>query len=133
MYTVQKIDALKTPLVNKFYASYSVRGRANKQDSAWVVYSNMQIVAACRVQQKSNFLFLSTVFVSPEHRNKGLAKQLISTVVKQQSAVLYTFAYKNIAALYCGIGFSQVLTYTPELKALFDIYAHRDIVALKSP
>ena len=94
MYTVQKLDTLKIPLVNKFYALYSVRGRANKQDQVWVVYSEMQIVAACRIQNKHDFLFLSTVFVAPQHRAK-------------------------------------VLTYTPGLKALFDIYTHRNIVALE--
>lgn len=131
MYTVQKLDTLKIPLVNKFYALYSVRGRANKQDQVWVVYSEMQIVAACRIQNKHDFLFLSTVFVVPQHRAKGLAKQLVCAAIKQQSMPLYTFAYKNITALYTSLGFNQVLTYTPGLKALFDIYTHRNIVALE--
>ena len=131
MYTVQKLDTLKIPLVNKFYTLYSVRGRANKQDQVWVVYSEMQIVAACRIQNKHDFLFLSTVFVAPQHRAKGLAKQLVCAAIKQQSMPLYTFAYKNITALYTSLGFNQVLTYTPGLKALFDIYTHRNIVALE--
>ncbi|TMO73732.1 N-acetyltransferase [Pseudoalteromonas sp. S3776] len=131
MYTVQILDALKTPLVNKFYAQYSVRGRANKQDQVWVVYKGMYIVAACRIQNKHDFLFLSTVFVAPQHRSKGLATRLLSAAVKHQPLPLYTFAYKSITALYMGLGFNQVLTYTPGLKALFDIYAHRNIVALE--
>ena len=91
----------------------------------------MQIVAACRIQNKHDFLFLSTVFVAQQHRAKGLAKQLVCAAIKQQSMPLYTFAYKNITALYTSLGFNQVLTYTPGLKALFDIYTHRNIVALE--
>ena len=102
-----------------------------EQDQVWVVYSEMQIVAACRIQNKHDFLFLSTVFVAPQHRAKGLAKQLVCAAIKQQSMPLYTFAYKNITALYTSLGFNQVLTYTPGLKALFDIYTHRNIVALE--
>ena len=119
MYTVQKLDTLKIPLVNKFYALYSVRGRANKQDQVWVVYSETQIVAACRIQNKHDFLFLSTVFVAPQHRAKGLAKQLVCAAIKQQSMPLYTFAYKNITALYTSLGFNQVLTYFHEANCIF--------------
>ncbi|WP_338364343.1 GNAT family N-acetyltransferase [uncultured Pseudoalteromonas sp.] len=131
MYIVQKLDTLKTPLVNKFYAQNNVRGRANKQDQVWVVYNKMQVVAACRIQNKHDFLFLSTVFVDPQHRKKGLAKQLLCAAVKQQTMPLYTFAYTHLTRLYMALGFNQVLTYTPGLKALFDIYAHRNIVALE--
>ncbi|AQQ00236.1 GNAT family N-acetyltransferase [Pseudoalteromonas aliena] len=133
MYRVEVLDRIKTPLVNKFYDQYSVKGRANKQDQLWVVYYKAEIVAACRLQNKDDFLFLSTVFVAPEYRSKGLAKLLISTLLKRQNKTIYTFAYKNLADLYHSIGFNQVLTYTLALQALFNIYTHRNIVALKYP
>lgn len=55
MYSVYVLDELKTPLVNKFYKKYNVRGRANKQDKLWVNYYNNEIVAACRLQNKADF------------------------------------------------------------------------------
>ncbi|MBQ4856697.1 GNAT family N-acetyltransferase [Pseudoalteromonas sp. MMG007] len=131
MYSVGVLDELKTPLVNKFYKQYNVRGRANKQDKLWVTYYNNEIVAACRLQNKVDFLFLSTVFVAPKHRGRGVAKQLISALIKQQNKVIYTFAYKNLTDLYCAIGFNQVLTYTLALQVLFDTYKHRNIIALE--
>ncbi|MBH0080585.1 GNAT family N-acetyltransferase [Pseudoalteromonas sp. NZS11] len=133
MYIVKLLDGLKVPLVNKFYKKYNVRGRANKQDKVWVTYYNNEIVAACRLQDKTEFLFLSTMFVALEHRGKGVAKQLLSTLLKSQDKMINTFAYKNVVDLYCAIGFNQVLTYTLALQVLFDTYKHRNIVALEYP
>ena len=133
MYTVKKLDAIKTPLVNKFYAKYHVRGRANKQDEIWVVYNNIEIIAACRLQEKNEFLFLSTVFVAPAHRSKGLAKKLLLALLHQQSRTVYSFAYKNIIDLYTDIGFNQVLTYTKALSSLYNLYKHRNLVVIKYP
>ncbi|KAA1158500.1 GNAT family N-acetyltransferase [Pseudoalteromonas sp. SR43-6] len=133
MYKVEVLNELKTPLVNKFYKKHSVRGRANKQDKVWVTYYNNEIVAACRLQDKTEFLFLSTMFVALEHRGKGIAKQLLSTLLKSQNREIKTFAYENVADLYCAIGFNQVLTYTLALQVLFDTYKHRNIVALEYP
>ena len=133
MHIVELLDELKIPLVNKFYKKHNVRGRANKQDKVWVTYYNDEIVAACRLQDKTDFLFLSTVFVTLEHRGKGVAKQLLSTLLKSQDKKINTFAYKNVVDLYCAIGFNQVLTYTLALQVLFDTYKHRNIVALEYP
>ncbi|MBZ2192557.1 GNAT family N-acetyltransferase [Pseudoalteromonas arctica] len=133
MYIVKLLDGLKVPLVNKFYKKHNVRGRANKQDKVWVTYYNNEIVAACRLQDKTEFLFLSTVFVALEHRGKGVAKQLLSTLLKSQDKMINTFAYKNVVDLYCAIGFNQMLTYTLALQVLFDTYKHRNIVALEYP
>ncbi|MBH0057329.1 GNAT family N-acetyltransferase [Pseudoalteromonas sp. SWXJZ94C] len=133
MYVIECINEIKTPLVNKFYKQHNAKGRANKQDQLWVVYADKEIIAACRLQNKTDFLFLSTVFVAPKHRSKGLATLLISTLLKSQKKVVYTFAYKNVVDLYSALGFNQVLTYTFALQSLFDIYKHRNIVALKYP
>ena len=133
MHIVELLDELKIPLVNKFYKKHNVRGRANKQDKVWVTYYNDEIVAACRLQDKTDFLFLSTVFITLEHRGKGVAKQLLSTLLKSQDKKINTFAYKNVVDLYCAIGFNQVLTYTLALQVLFDTYKHRNIVALEYP
>ena len=73
------------------------------------------------------------MFVALEHRGKGVAKQLLSTLLKSQDKKINTFAYKNVVDLYCAIGFNQVLTYTLALQVLFDTYKHRNIVALEYP
>jgi N-acetylglutamate synthase-like GNAT family acetyltransferase len=133
MYQVVCLSAVKTPLVNKFYAKYRVRGRAKTHDFIWVVYAQQHMVAACRLQPKEGFMFLSSVFVAPDFRHKGLAKKLLSTLLSQQSQTVYTFAYANVVELYNVLGFNQVLTYTPVLHALFDTYKHRNIIALQYP
>jgi len=131
MIVIKQLESVKTPLINKFYTLYKVRGRANKQDQLWVAYDNHTMIAACRLQHKPTFLFLSTVFVAPEYRSTGVATKLLSTLLNQQADAVYTFAYQHITDFYQSLGFNQVLTYTPELLTLFDAYRHRNIIALK--
>ncbi|EAW27536.1 hypothetical protein ATW7_12106 [Alteromonadales bacterium TW-7] len=71
MYTTQLLDKVKTPLVNKFYKLHGASGRANKQDQVWVIYLDEQIVAACRVQHKSNFLFYPRFMLLKNTAQKG--------------------------------------------------------------
>lgn len=131
MYVIEQLAAIKTPLVNKFYTQHRVRGRANKQEQIWVVYYNQHIVAACRLQDKAQFLFLSTLFVAPQHRSKGLAKKLLLSLLSEQTKIVYTFAYKHLAHLYSAIGFNPLLSYPPPLQLLYNMYKHRNIVALQ--
>ncbi|CAH9066157.1 hypothetical protein PSEHALCIP103_03530 [Pseudoalteromonas haloplanktis] len=131
MLVIKQLESIKTPLVNKFYTLHHVRGRANKQDQVWVAYDNNTIIAACRLQNKPTFLFLSTVFVAPSYRLKGVATQLLVALLNAQTEPVYTFAYQRLTDFYQALGFNQVLTYTPALLTLFDAYKHRNITALK--
>lgn len=131
MITVKQLETIKTPLVNKFYNKYKVRGRANKQDQIWVAYKNNDIIAACRLQTKGCLLLLSTVFVAPLYRANGVATSLLRALLSEQSQPIYTFAYQNLSDFYRALGFNQVLTYTAPLLALFNAYQHRNIIALK--
>lgn len=131
MIVIKQLESIKTPLVNKFYTQHKARGRANKQDQIWVAYHNNNMIAACRLQNKVSFLFLSTVFVAPAYRSKGVATTLLRTLLNEQAEPVYTFAYQSLTDFYHTLGFNQVLTYTAPLLALFDAYKHRNIIALK--
>ncbi|MCO7189703.1 MULTISPECIES: GNAT family N-acetyltransferase [unclassified Pseudoalteromonas] len=101
------LPAIQTPLVNKFYQAHKARGKATRQDQNWVLKST-EIIAACRVQCVAGSDLLSTVLVVPEHRGKGLARQLLVAVLAQQHTPLFTFAYRHLATFYAGLGFEEI-------------------------
>jgi len=109
-FEVSLLDKIKTPIINKFYDLNRVKGRANKQDDVWVVRYNNDIIAACRIQNISGALFLSTVFVIDKMRNKGIARDLINYVTHfyrsdtKQNEII-TFAYSYLEKLYLSSGF----------------------------
>lgn len=100
------LPAIQTPLVNKFYQANRVRGRATKQDLVWVVKLT-ELIAACRVQKVEQDAFLSTVFVDPEYRGKGVATQLLASAIEAEDLV-YTFAYQDVVSLYLQLDFINV-------------------------
>ncbi|MBB1467423.1 GNAT family N-acetyltransferase [Pseudoalteromonas sp. SG41-5] len=125
------LEPITTPLVNKFYSQYKARGRATRQDQVWVVYHDLVIVAACRIQNRSDYLFLSTLLVAPAWRGQGLAKQLLIHTLSNQNSLVYTFAYTHLADFYQSIGFNFVLTLPSPLDTLFTVYQQRNIVAMQ--
>ncbi|MBB1408465.1 MAG: N-acetylglutamate synthase-like GNAT family acetyltransferase [Pseudoalteromonas rhizosphaerae] len=125
------LEPIKTPLVNKFYDQYKARGRATRQDQVWVVYNDLVIVAACRIQNRSDYLFLSTLLVAPAWRGQGIAKKLLIHTLSNQNSLVYTFAYNYLADFYQSIGFNFVLTLPPPLDTLFTVYKQRNIVAMQ--
>ena len=114
-FNISLLDKIKTPIINKFYDLNRVKGRANKQDDVWVVRYNSYIVAACRIQYISGSLFLSTLFVIDNMRQKGIAKSIIYHLINYYQNTEYsfitTFAYTHLADLYASTGFtlSQVM------------------------
>lgn len=108
-FKVSLLDKIKTPIINKFYDFNHVKGRANKQDDVWVVRNNNDIIAACRIQNISGELFLSTLYVMAEMRNKGIAKRLIIQIINHYQNTKYTsittFPYAHLKGLYASAGF----------------------------
>ena len=124
------LEPIKTPLVNKFYDKNNARGRATKADQVWVVYNELEIIAACRVQDQSGQLFLSTLYVDEMWRGQKIASQLLTTVTDAQKGTVFTFVYQNLIDLYLQNGFNYALTLPNSLQSLFEVYAHRNVVAM---
>ncbi|MBV7439174.1 GNAT family N-acetyltransferase [Aeromonas sp. sif2416] len=55
-------------------------------------------------------IWVNAVFVSVEHRNKGIASQLINAGVSQtlESSQDYLYVYTNVPKLYQSLGWSEV-------------------------
>ncbi|MCF2857977.1 GNAT family N-acetyltransferase [Pseudoalteromonas sp. SMS1] len=101
------LPAIQTPLANKFFQTHKVRGRATKQDQVWVV-KQVDLIAACRVQNVDHHAFLSTVFVATDFRGQGVAKMMLKQVVEHNIHGIYTFAYRDVVPLYLQLDFECV-------------------------
>ncbi len=57
-------------------------------------------------KKKEKVVWVNAVFVSPEHRNKGIASTLIDTSVEQLEGYMQSnlYAYTHIPELYSGLG-----------------------------
>ncbi|MBE0365391.1 hypothetical protein PULV_a2175 [Pseudoalteromonas ulvae UL12] len=119
---IVQLDALKTPLVNKFYDRCRAKGRAKKHDNVWVVYYRRQIIAACRIQSIDCEYFLSTVMVEPAYRGQGLARFFILNILSQLSQPLVTFAYSHLRDFYSSLGFTEVDGLSTSLSSRFNQY-----------
>jgi len=129
---IERLEPIAIPLVNKFYQTHNARGRANKQDQVWVV-RDKQIIAACRVQNRSGALFLSTLFVEASYRSRGIAKQLILKALSEQAQPVYTFAYCHLEKFYHSINFTGTQSLPEQLQSMFNAYQQqgRNILAMK--
>jgi citrate lyase synthetase len=125
-FKVSQLDKIKTPIINKFYDLNRVKGRANKQDDVWVVRHNSDIIAACRIQNISGHLFLSTLFVTDKMRHKGIARALISHLISYYKSTehheIITFAYSDLTSLYFSTGFTLCDTMPEPLAVMFNNY-----------
>jgi len=126
----EQLPAIKTPLVNKFYNTHNARGRANKQDQLWVAYHGIDIIAACRIQHREGYLFLSTLLVAPAWRRQQIAQQLLRIMLSEQQHKVYTFSYRNVIALYQALGFVVTANLPKVLDTLFNCYKNRDVTAM---
>ena len=121
---------IKKPLVKKFYDKHKTRGRATKADQVWVAYKETEIIAACRVQNQAGLLFLSTLYVDEVWRCQKIASQLLAAVTAAQKGTVFTFVYQNLIDFYLQNGFNYALTLPNSLQSLFEVYAHRKVVAM---
>ncbi|WP_105188262.1 GNAT family N-acetyltransferase [Pseudoalteromonas sp. T1lg48] len=126
----QRLPALATPLVNKFYDRVGARGRANKQDQLWVVRCDNEIVAAARVSRLEEQQFLCGVFVAASHRRQGLAGTLIRQVCTELNGPIYSFIYQHLSPLYEQLGFAAVATLPEHLASRLHSYRRqgRDVL-----
>ena len=138
----QPLEAIRLPLVNKFYQLVKARGKASGGDIVWVARALQTaaetgtIVAAGRLTPvKSQYWLLCGVYVGVNYRCQGIASQLISHLVNEQHGC-YTFAYNHLKELYQQVGFSElsVEQLPAELAMRFKAYQKqgRNIIAMGS-
>jgi GNAT superfamily N-acetyltransferase len=76
-----------------------------------VLYEDRQVGFARVVTDKATFAYLADVFILPEHRGMGLAKQLIEDVLRHpdlQGLRRFLLATRDAHTLYAKFGFKPL-------------------------
>ena len=134
---ITPLAAIKTPLVNKFYAEQGARGRAAKHDKVWVARAQGAIIGACRYRPVAEQWLLCGVYVDSNLRGQGIAKRLLSCAMVEfqqllPGATIHTFAYTHLQSFYCHLGFAKCEQLPPALQPLLSSYLgqKRQLVAM---
>ena len=76
---IERLPATQYSLLNKFYRSHGSRMRISLPSEAWVVRNPTIIGGLCLTAVAEGY-WLTGLFVAPEHRQQGLAQQLIKHI-----------------------------------------------------
>jgi N-acetylglutamate synthase-like GNAT family acetyltransferase len=95
--------------LNKFYKQNKDKARAKPQDLMYAaVNEDGNICAALRLLTYDDFLFLRSVLTANDYRNKGIASNLITHALEQQTSLVYTLPTQAAVSLYQRLGFQTV-------------------------
>jgi N-acetylglutamate synthase-like GNAT family acetyltransferase len=95
--------------LNQFYKQNKDKARARPQDLMYAaVNEDGDICAALRLLSYDDFLFLRSVLTANDYRNKGIASNLITHALEQQTSVVYTLPTQAAVSLYQRLGFQTV-------------------------
>ncbi|WP_339485967.1 GNAT family N-acetyltransferase [Pseudomonas sp. EL_65y_Pfl2_R95] len=126
-------EALK-PLANKFYSAHRSKMKAAADDQVWVL-EDSQILAALCLRPIANGHWLTSLFVAPEHRQQGLATQLIQAATAGYSSPIWLFCHPSLSDFYQALGFSPAVQLPEALNGRLQRYQRsKPLVALsKAP
>jgi N-acetylglutamate synthase-like GNAT family acetyltransferase len=101
------IDALRLPLVNRFYQHCRYSAKAVRNEHVCVVRRQQQIVAAVRLTpQADGSLFLRSMCVDPALRGQGIGRYLLAQLQPLlDTAFCYCFPFSHLPDFYASAGF----------------------------
>lgn len=107
--TIKELEAIKLPLVNKFYKDHYPSGKAKKNETIYVAYYQLEIAATVRFRNVERYRLLTGMLVAPNCRGKGIAHDLLNycheNVLKETD---YCFSYQHLTELYRSHGFTSL-------------------------
>ncbi|MGC5701368.1 GNAT family N-acetyltransferase [Pseudomonas sp. NFXW11] len=93
------------PLLNKFYRQHQSPMRAASAGQLWVIRES-EIVAGMSLTVVAHGHWLTGLLVAPEHRGRGLARQLLERARQQVEGPVWLFCHPHLQAFYQRLGFS---------------------------
>ncbi|MFI8479538.1 GNAT family N-acetyltransferase [Pseudomonas sp. NPDC078700] len=79
--------------------------KAAAEDQVWALEQSHIIAALC-LRPVAHGHWLTSLFVAPEHRLKGHARQLIHAVVSDCCQPVWLFCHPSLSDFYQALGFS---------------------------
>lgn len=108
-YDFQWLDDVQLPLVNKFYRAERQRGKGRGGDRCAVLrVQSGDIVATACIRHYQGDDLLVGVMVAASYRRQGLARRLVSEMLRHQTRSLFTFSYCHLVHFYQDLGFETI-------------------------
>lgn len=94
------------PLLNKFYREHRSSMRAVKDAQLWVARQE-QIIAGLCLRPMAQGYWLTGLFVAPDWRGRGVARNLIEAAARHCEGTVWLFCDPELQDFYEGLGFSS--------------------------
>lgn len=110
----QRIDELRLPLVNRFYAACNYNVKCGRAEYVFSLRLQSEMIAAARLMPHvAGHFLLRNLCVAPEQRHKGVASYLISEILATLNAVknplsCYCYALPHLQHFYLALGFKYL-------------------------
>ncbi|HEY7884227.1 MAG TPA: GNAT family N-acetyltransferase [Cellvibrionaceae bacterium] len=106
-----EIAAQELPLADRFYKGCGEKARTGKTDRVFVLKQRHLWLAAARIVRVNDALLLRNLTVLPAMRRRGLARQLMLSLLKQlQPMPVYCYALAELVGFYESLGFDRIST-----------------------
>ncbi|MFE8071099.1 GNAT family N-acetyltransferase [Marinobacteraceae bacterium S3BR75-40.1] len=129
-YRARLLTRMELPLANKFYRQHQPQMRAHGDEQVWLL-KERETVGAVRLKPVENGHWLTGLFIHPEHRGKGLARELLQTVLLHHGGPVWLFCEPGLNALYERVGFAPAASLPAALAQRLEGYRrHQTLVAL---
>jgi predicted N-acetyltransferase YhbS len=113
--TVERVEALRLPLVNRFYKQCRYSAKAGRGEVVYVATAGGNIVAAVRltpVRQtpgQEGYYFLRSMCVAPEMRGQGIGRQLLLGMQSFLDSIdCYCYPFSHLLDFYAAAGFCHI-------------------------
>jgi len=128
---IERLPSLQHALLNKFYRNHGCRMRANQPSEAWVVRKPMIIAGLCLTPIAEGY-WLTSLFVDPEQRHRGIAHQLIKHIqATYPASPIWLFCNPDLINFYQQAGFTETQKLPAPLKErLIRYQKYKKLIAL---
>lgn len=99
-------------LADQFYRRHGSRMKTRPAHQVWVIRSDSLLACLC-LQPVAEGYWLTSLFVDPAHRRRGMAQQLLDTARSGVPGPVWLFCNPELQALYVKSGF-EICTLLPE-------------------
>lgn len=131
MQNIERLPTLQLALLNKFYRCHGSRMQISKPAEAWVMRQHSIIAGLCLTPVIGGY-WLTGLFVAPEHRQRGVALNLIKHIqAAYPTASIWLFCHPDLITVYQRTNFQETQQLPESLNSRLARYQqHKILIAM---